>query len=218
MGGVGTLLRRTFSARGIAPIWYLPILLTGPLLLLLSYWIMRGAGMPLPEPQIPLLAVPVFFVVAVIGAAGEEPGWMGYAADPLQARWGALPTALVLGLAWAAMHAVPWIQVHGLEWAAWQALSTISLRILIVWLYDNTGKSILAAILCHAMVNVAEALFPNLGSHYDPAIFGSLTTIAAAAVIYLYGAQTLARYRFGATAGRDLAPGRPGTVGGARPG
>jgi hypothetical protein len=53
----------------------------------------------------------------------------------------------------------------------------VALRILIVWLYNNTGKSV-------------------YGSYYDPAVTGAIAVIAAAIVTYLWGSRTLARYRY----------------------
>jgi len=196
-GGVRELLQRTISRRGIKPIWYVPILLLAPFLLLLTYGIMRLLGSPLPEPQITLVAIPVLFALFFVSSACEEAGWMGYAVDALQERWGALSTGIIMGSIWALFHALPWVQVHGLEWAAWQAFGTVGLRILIVWLYNNTGGSVLSAVLFHAMVDLGEALFPNNGSHYDPEIFGLLTAITVALVTFLSGARTLARYRYG---------------------
>lgn len=66
----------------------------------------------------------------------------------------------------------------------------------IVWLYNNTGKSILAGILFHAMINVSEFSFPNYGSHYDPFISGIIFGVAVAIVVFLWGPRTLTRYRF----------------------
>ncbi len=93
----------------------------------------------------------------------------------------------------------PWgyIQLNnGVEWAIWQFLGSIPLRILIVWLYNNTGKSILAGILFHAMINVSEFSFPNYGSHYDPFTSGIIFALAAATVIFLEGPRTFTQYRF----------------------
>ena len=165
--------------------------------MLLSYEVMRLLGRPLPEPQIPFLAIPIFFLVFFIGAIGEEVGWSGYAIDPLQGRWGALQASLILGSVWAIWHVVPYIQAHNAPaWIAWQCLGTVGSRVIIVWLYNNTGKSVFVAILYHAMLNVSEFLFPNYGSHYDPAITGIIIIITAAIVTFFWGAKTLARYTF----------------------
>jgi CAAX protease family protein len=175
-----------------------PIIFLLPLIYLLSYGVMRLLGLPLPEePYIPFLTIPILFVAFFIGAVGEEVGWMGYVVDPLQERWSALNTSLILGSVWAIWHVVPYIQAHHTPtWIAWQCFTTVALRILIVWLYNNTGKSLFAAILFHDMINVCDFSFPNYGSYYDPAITGPIIAITAVIVTFLWGPKTLARYRY----------------------
>jgi membrane protease YdiL (CAAX protease family) len=88
--GIKTLLQKTFDYKKITnKIWYIPIFLLNPILFFLSFVIMRWVGRPLPQPNIPLLLAPLFFLMFFLGAAGEELGWMGYAIEPLQSRWGA---------------------------------------------------------------------------------------------------------------------------------
>ena len=106
-------------------------------------------------------------------------------------------TSIIMGSVWAIWHIWQYIQTNnGPTWIIWQALDSIPLRILIVWLYNNTGKSILAGILFHAMLNVSQFSFPNYGSHYDPFISGIIFASAAAIVIFLWGPRTFTRYRF----------------------
>jgi hypothetical protein len=110
---------------------------------------------------------------------------------------GALKASTVLGAVWALWHLWPYIQTgNGPAWVMWQSLGSIPLRILIVWLYNNTGKSILAGILFHAMVNVSEFSFPNYGSHYDPFISCIIFALVAAIVVFMWGPRTFIRYRF----------------------
>jgi membrane protease YdiL (CAAX protease family) len=201
LGGTGRLLQRLFDYRRIrTAIWYVPIVFLMPTIYLLSYGVMRLLGRPLPEPHIPLVTIPILISVFFVAAVGEEGGWMGYAVDPLQDRWSALTTGIILGLVWGLFHVVPDIQSHhGLAWIAWQrGVYDVVLRILIVWLYNNTGKSVFAAILVHDLDNVSASLFPNDGSHYDPAVTGAITAITAAIVAFLWGSKTLARYRYAA--------------------
>ncbi len=153
--------------------------------------------------SIPFLLIPIFFVVFFLPAACEEVGWTGYITDPMQDRWSAFTTSLILGSVWAIWHAIPELQANTPAWVAGQLFSTIGWRILIVWLYNNTGKSVLAAILFHDMVNVSEFSFPNYGSHYDPVITGAITAITVVIVTFLWGSKTLARYRY---AVRDTSP------------
>jgi uncharacterized protein len=97
-------------------------------------------GMPLPVLQFSIPASLVIFVGFFIGAIGEEVGWSGYALDRMQERWGALQAGILLGSAWAIWHLVPYAQAHrSATWIAWQCVNTVAARILIVWLYNNTG-------------------------------------------------------------------------------
>jgi membrane protease YdiL (CAAX protease family) len=197
-GGRSRLLKRVFDLKRIKhKIWYVPIIFLMPLIMVLSYGVMLLLGRPLPEPYIPFLTIPILIVVYFLVAAGEEVGWMGYAVDPMQARWSAFTTSILLGSVWAIWHVVPLFQAHRTPiWIAWQCLFTVASRLLIVWLYNNTGKSVFAAILFHDMSNVSYSLFPNNGSGYDPAITGALTAITAVIVTFLWGPKTLARYRY----------------------
>ena len=199
-GGVRRLLSRVFDQRRIRKgIWYGPIILLMPVIYLLTYGVMSLMGLPLPdEPYFPFLLIPLLFVLFFILAIGEEVGWTGYATDPLQDRWSALTTGIVLGLVTALWHFVPLIQMGRTPiWIAWWSLGSISIRILTVWLYNNTGRSLFAGIVFHAMNNLSFALFPNYGSHWDPAVAGVITAIVAVIVAFLWGSRTLARYRYG---------------------
>ena len=198
LGGVVRLLKRVFDQRRIKhKIWYVPIIFLLPLLYLLLYGVMRLLGRPLPEePFIPWMTIPIIFVVFFLAAVGEEVGWTGYAVDPMQDRWSALKTGLILGLVWAIWHVVGFRQEQQWAWVAEQCFSTIVLRILMVWLYNNTGKSMFAVILFHTMINVCDFSFPNYGSYYDPAITGAIIAITVVIVTFFWGAKTLAHYRY----------------------
>ncbi len=56
----------------------------------------------------------------------------------------------------------------------------------------------MAAVLFHDMINVSDSLFPNEGSHYNPAVTGPILGIVALIVTFLWGPKTLARYRYAA--------------------
>lgn len=200
LAGIGKLLKRVFDYRRIRPaIWYIPIIFLLPLIYALSYGIMRLMGTPLPAPQISPLTIAIFCAIFFFSAVCEEAGWMGYAIDPLQARWNALGASVILGLVWSAIHIVPDIQAHHTwSWIAGQRIFTAALRILIVWLYNNNGRAVFAAVLFHTMDNVSVfSLFPNDGgSYYIPAITAALTIITAVIVTFLWGPKTLARFRF----------------------
>ena len=47
-------------------------------------------------------------------------------------------------------------------------MTSVVLRVLMVWIYSGTGKNVLATILFHTIDNVSTFSSPDLGSSYDP--------------------------------------------------
>ena len=197
-GAVKGLLRRSLDHKRISrKAWYVPILFFWPALMVLQYALLSLVQGPLPVPQVPVLMVLGSFAVFFMGAVGEEVGWQGYAIDPLQERWKALRASLLLGSVWAVWHIIPMIQLNRAPaWIVWQGVSMVLARIVIVWLYDNTGKAVLAAILFHAMNNVTTVLLASYGWPYEPLLAVVVLALAAAAITFLWGPETLARYRY----------------------
>lgn len=195
--GLIALLKRSFDFGRIrAKVWVLPIVLLMPGIAVLAYGLMRWMQLPLPTPEFPVGAAPVMLLAFLVAALGEELGWMGYAFDPMRERWNALQAGMLLGLVWAAWHIVPLAQAQrSLAWIAWWFLFTVAVRVLIVWLYTNTGRSVFAAAVFHAFVNVSWQLFPNYGSHWDPRIFGLITALVAVIATVVWGPRRLARSR-----------------------
>lgn len=196
--GMVELLKRSFDYKRIkAKVWYIPILLLMPVVMVLSFGVMRLSGMMVPIPQIAVLPALSLCVGFFIGALGEELGWSGYVIDPMQDRLGALRASIVLGLIWAVYHYIGLEQAHrSIDWIAWWSLGTVALRVIIVWLYNNTGKSVFVAALFHMTINVTWQLFPINGSFYDPRITGLIVAFAALIIAIVWGPKTLARYRY----------------------
>ncbi len=191
--GIMLFLRRSFDFRRIRRrIWYLPIIFLMPMAILVSFGWMIATGASSENLQVPAM-IAVLFLVFFIAAIGEELGWSGYALEPLQDRWGALPAAIIIGMVWALWHLVPYALANPMAWVAGQCLATVMIRVLMVWIFNNTGKSVFGMILFHAMVNLCTV--PDYGLPYDPVILGMILTVIAAAVVYLWGPGTLARYR-----------------------
>jgi hypothetical protein len=196
--GATELLMRIVDFKKIKnKLWYLPALLLAPLIYVSSYAIMRVSGIPLPtEINVPLLMAPVFFVMFFIGDAGEELGWSGYAIDPMQKRWGAVKASFVLGLVWAIYHSVTFVQSgYSASWIVWQSIKTVAMRMVIVWIYNKSEKSVFAANLYHTTDNLCWSLFPNYGSHYNPLVTGILTCLAVAIVMIGWRTKALAWYQ-----------------------
>jgi membrane protease YdiL (CAAX protease family) len=190
--GVIHLLKRSFDYHRIrAKAWYLPLLLLMPGATILTYGLMRKMRAPLSAPQFPVPVAFAMFLAFLFAGLSEELGWSGYILESMQARWNALEAGILLGLVWAAWHYVPLVQAHrSAAWIAWWSLYTVALRVLMVWLYNNMGKSVFAAALFHATTNVSGITFAN---YYDPRITGLIVACAAAVVTILWGPRTLAR-------------------------
>lgn len=196
-GGAVGLLKRSWDVARIRHHRWLPVAaIFMPAILFIAWLVMRGAGVPTPAPVISLTALPIYFVAFFVAALGEELGWQGYAYDTMEARWTALPAALLLGAIWTIWHVIPYFQTgHDASWVAWHCGMTILLRVVTVWIYVNGGRSVFIAALFHAMCNVAYFSFPNAGSHYDPVFAFPVLLAVTAAIISLWGPKTLARFR-----------------------
>jgi len=195
--GVVDLLKRSFDLRRIeSKVWYLPVVLLMPVVMFLSYWVMRLLGLPLPTPEISLMSGLTLFPIFFVAALGEELGWSGYIIDPMQERWGALRASIILGVIWAAWHVVPFVQVpRSPVWIVSQCLFLVAVRVLHVWLYNNTGKSVFGQAVFHAMLNVSWQLFPNNGSHYNPHIAALVVVVMAVIVAVVWESGTLQQVR-----------------------
>jgi uncharacterized protein len=201
--GIKRLLKRVFDFSKISQkIWYLPVIFLMPVIYLVIYGVMQLFRLPLPIGGENLFLQNVLIsVVIFMGATGEEVGWSGYAVDAMQKRWSALTTAIAIGLVWAIWHYPSMIQQsRDFTWIVWGTLGTVCVRILMVWLYNNTEKSVSACIIFHSMANIGRILFPKDQIHNPlvdyPNIHYSIIAIAAAIVIFLWGSKTLSRYRY----------------------
>jgi len=197
--GVITLLKRSFDYKRIkSRLWYAPILFLTPGASALTYVLLQLSGQQLPVPRFSLLDALLLFVMFFIAAVCEELGWSAYALDPMQARWGALPAGVLLGVIWAVWHWVPLVEAHrSPAWIAWWSLGTVSSRVIMTWLYNKTGKSVFGAALFHDMSNLSWQLFPNNGSHWDPRINGLILLFITLIVSLSPGGQVKSsRVRF----------------------
>ena len=192
---VAELLKRSFDIKRVrAKLWYVPTILLMPCIMVLSYVAMRLMGVPLPAPQFSFVTTLALFVAFFVAALGEELGWSGYAIDPLQNRFGALCGALLLGLVWAIWHFIPLLSVQrSVVFIAWWSLGTVASRVIITWLYNNTGRSVFIAALFHTMQNLTWQLFPINGSFYDPRVTSLIITAVAVVVVVVRGPKTLVR-------------------------
>jgi membrane protease YdiL (CAAX protease family) len=196
--GVKSLLKRCFDYKSITrKIWYAPIFFLMPVLFLLALGITTLTGELLPDTLFPVAAAPVAFLMFFIFALFEEIGWMGYAFDPMEERWNALVASVILGTIWATWHIPLYIlSGQGPVRIIAQLISLLAIRTLIVWLYNNTGRSVFAAILIHAVYNVCTLTIASFYISLGHLITCILIIITTVVVVLLWDTETLARYRF----------------------
>jgi CAAX protease family protein len=191
---VRALLARSVDARRITrKAWYAPVLLLYPALLAISYLVLRLRGVAVPVPEIgpgALVLALVFFVAAL----GEELGWSGYAQEALLSRgWSAPVAGLLLGAFWAAWHWVALLEVgRPVAWIAWWSLGTVAQRVIMVWLFVHTGRSVFAMALFHMVLNLGWQLFPVQGSYFDQPTVAVLLAVVAIAVSVVRRPRTTA--------------------------
>lgn len=160
----GTELRRLLGRAliwRVSPIWYLFVIIGPALIMLLatSIHVLLGGTAPDYVPfGVRWLAVLVNFILILLigGPLGEEFGWRGLALPSLEARFSPLWASLILGVIWAVWH-LPLFFISGSAQSSLPfglyALLTISLTILITWVYHGSGDSLLLVMLFHAAVN-----------------------------------------------------------------
>ena len=193
--GVRHLLCRALDGGRIAnKLWYVPAVLLVPSAFLLSYAMQAWRGTALPVTQFDPGLIAGLCATFLVSALVEELGWSGYAIDPLRARWGALWASVMLGLIWAVFHLVALTQAHrSLPWIGWWTVGTVALRVIISWIYFNTGRSVFAASVVHATYNVAWQLYPVRGSHFDPQLTGLVLCAVATVAVLSCDARTLSK-------------------------
>jgi len=203
--GLKDLLRRAVNAKSIQKSWWIPILLLVPAIqggaLLLSA--LSGGTVP----DAPLLREPWWIPVYVVVAAylpisppmREELGWRGCALDRLQSKWNAAVSALILGFFWAMWHlplyVFPTTQAiygHIPIWAL--IVDGIYLSVIMTWIYNNTSRSMVSALIVHAVTDVFNGsvflyYMSEFGVYYE-AILG---LIAGILIIAVFGHNKMVR-------------------------
>lgn len=182
--GLRTLIRRAVDhIRIVDRRWYGPILLLLPALQLLALGILWLFGETIPSATTPALALPGALVLFLILGTGEEVGWMGFAFEPMERTWGALEASVVLGTYWALWHLPFFVFVveHPVSLIA-DLLFLVGMRVVLVWLFVNTGNSVFGATLAHATSNVALVTLPEIRAvePWGSVVWCGLALVAAA--------------------------------------
>jgi membrane protease YdiL (CAAX protease family) len=160
--GIGGLLRRMVRWRvGIR--WYAVALLlpVGIALAATALNVLLGAQAPSAADLGGWTGLFSTFAVVLlipgIGGAWEEPGWRGFALPSLQAGRSALVASLILGAVWALWH-LPLVVATG-QMGGWDIVNIMAWTLVLTWVYNGTGGSVLIVMLFHAMFNTVSGSF-----------------------------------------------------------
>ncbi len=141
----------------------------------------------------------VVFFTFWFGPLPEEIGWRGFALDRMQCRMSALTSSLLLGTIWALWH-LPLFCIPG-TFQYDVGLGTTRfwlflvyhppLSVIMTWLYNNTRRSTLSAVLFHFSGNLCVAFLPTTDRIF--AFLVLVVTCVAAVVTIGYGRAKLSR-------------------------
>jgi membrane protease YdiL (CAAX protease family) len=178
--GLRSLLGRVVRWR-VAPIWY-GVALLGPIvlqLLAMALHVVLG-GQP-PDPLVMVGGVPAVLVTTaymlIQVGIGEEIGWRGYALPKLQAGHSALLASVILGLIWVFWHLPVFFNpATGYSITPFWVFLVfmIPVSILITWVFNSTGGSVLMVMILHAVLNACGSpmwrAIPEYGAMESPTV------------------------------------------------
>ena len=196
------LWNRIKQARRIGVLWFLVILLVPVVVTIVAAIadsLLGGPGIVFGEWIVeigtnPLVFLPTLFF-STLPPFFEEIGWRGYALDRLQLNWSALTASLLLGVVWAGWH-LPLFFIEGaflhdvVGFATvgfWLfIIGTIALSVILSWIYNNTSRSILGAVILHAWVNFVSQSVEVADQFYYP-----VWVLSAVLIVGIWGTKTL---------------------------
>lgn len=189
----GPFLRRLVDGRAVRPAWWLAIFAVGvgPALVAAASGAVDPQGTAL-EPSVTVAGALGALGFAVAAGLGEEPGWRGLVLDAMLTRRPSALLALGVGVLWTSWH-LPLYFIEGTYQAGldvdsmqfWTALAgPVPLSLLLVWLVAGTHGAIVAAVVAHALGNLAGEV---LATGAIAAVLELLVLSAAAVAVVLTG-------------------------------
>jgi len=152
-----------FNKKWLIPLFFLPFVISG-LAFILSVVTTNDTWSAVYQDTSfanTMLTILIMFFLG--GPLGEEYGWRGFALSRLQKKWSAWLSSLILGFIWGVWH----LPLHFMENTTqefipiWAGIMIIMVSSFIyTWLYNNTGSSVLVAMLFHWISNAAMILVP----------------------------------------------------------
>jgi len=206
---VGRLLRWR-----VAPRWYAVALLAVPTAVLGLGTVAAGGDVRAPGLLVVVSYLPFLLLQVLTTGLAEEPGWRDFALPLLQARFGPLGAAAVLGPLWGVWH----LPLFLTEWGSWPDVTWLAVavfvafsalfNVVVVWLFNRTGQSLPIVMLFHVSLNNTvtvfwATMFPGVGGdELQTWLLGGAAVAAAAVIVLTRGRLGLPRTRspFGAAA------------------
>lgn len=170
--------------------WYAAALML-PWMLALSGFGLLGL-ITQPAPAVPAVApgtALASFAGWLLVVPLEELGWRGFALPRMQVRWGALVSGALLGAVWGLWH-LPILLLQpgrapgGLFGVPLFVASVMAASLLLTWLFNGTGGSLLATSIFHAGINSAAVALPVPTAHAESYAV-AVTAVGAALVAVL---------------------------------
>jgi membrane protease YdiL (CAAX protease family) len=195
--GVRDLARRSLRWR-VGPQWYFVALLGLPLATVLCASALFGLA-PLQAlvdkwPLLFTLVVPMLLFRVVVLNLTEEISWMGFLQDRLQEQHGPLKGSVLVTIPFALWHLPFWMLELELTFAQLHLALVVTVlfgithlfaRVFMMWLYNNTRRSVLLVTLFHATFNTTVSP-RGFGGEFIPsgsALWIATGVIAVAAVL-----------------------------------
>jgi len=152
-------------------------------------------GPGIVQVQFSVLSFLPLLLIGLLLVAGEEIGWRGFALPHMQARISPLIASIIIGALWAAWH-IPsditrWSLLasgHTYISFLWFLALTISGSILMAWVYNRTGGSLVLMIIFHVGLTVLGNFvkIPSFATYqFGPYEFATILQMIAVVVVVI---------------------------------
>ena len=193
--------RRIIDFKRISLKFYLIILLVIPVICIIvaklsGYWDTYSFSHKLPSLFLLILSVPAAPIL-------EELGWRGYVLDRLQEKYSALKSSLILGALWGPWHLPAFFlsgSIFGLISFAsmifWlYMIHAIVMSVFFTWVYNNTARSTLSAILLHMVMEFCANTGLIPWDRHEQLYYVTIWILLCLALTWIYGAKKLSTHR-----------------------
>jgi membrane protease YdiL (CAAX protease family) len=136
---------------------------------------MAAAGRALPSVPdfgrfsgMPAIGLAGVLLLVTVGALGEETGWRGYALPQLQRRFSPLTSSLIIAGLWFGWHLPQFFVITTYRDASpvqyvGMFLGLACGAVILTWLYNQSGGSILLVAVWHGLYNFASGTQATTG-------------------------------------------------------